>query len=211
MNVEQDLLRADACSNKVLFWECGKALSVSGRDLKLPKIDQALRSLKTIGWPVHKRKTGGTAFPIAPGILNVSILRDYSTSQTNDVIGKYQSFTDWILRGLESLKLNFSVGHTEGSFCDGSYNLMIDGRKFVGTSQQWCRLSNGSSRHLFHCAILVSADIEELVNIVNMFYSKANPGGKLTVSEDSHSNIAEYYPQITVSSIANLISKTRLS
>ncbi len=110
------------------------------------------------------------------------------------------------MRSLKPLNLNISVGETKNAICDGRYNLMIDGKKFIGTSQQWHRRPDGSSRHLMHCSMFVSADIKELVGVVNKFYSIADLNLRSTASSDVHSNLCDYEPNLTVESVAHLIA-----
>ena len=206
---EQNLLRADEPVNDILFWESHKALAISGRDARLPQAEEAIHAVSNSGWPVLTRKSGGSAFPVASGVLNISILRNYPADVPLDADANYKSLANWLLKGLKPLKLNFSVGQTNNALCDGRYNLMLDGKKFIGTSQQWHRRPDGSSRHLMHCAILVSADIKELVDVVNTFYSIAELNQRSIVLPDAHVNLCEYEPSMSVETVAHLIAKAR--
>ena len=206
---EQNLLRADEPVNDILFWESHKALAISGRDARLPQAEDAIYTVSNSGWPVLTRKSGGGAFRVASGVLNISILRNYPAGALLDADANYKSLANWLLRGLKPLKLNISVGQTNNALCDGRYNLMIDGKKFIGTSQQWHRRPDGSSRHLMHCAILVSAAIKELVDVVNTFYSIAELNQRSKVLPQVHIDLCEYEPSLTVESVAHLIAKVR--
>ena len=206
---EQDLLRADEPVNDILFWESHKALAISGRDARLPEAEEAITAVSNSGWPVLTRKSGGSAFPVTSGVLNISILRNYPAGVVHDVDVKYISLTNWLMKALKPLSLSVSVGSTKNAVCDGRYNLMIDGKKFVGTSQQWHRRPDGSSRHLMHCAILVSADTKALVDVVNQFYSIADLNQRSMVLPHVHSNLCEYESSLTVESVAHLIAKVR--
>ena len=206
---EQDLLRADEPVNDILFWESHKALAISGRDARLPHAEEAISVVSNSGWPVLTRKSGGGAFPVASGVLNISILRNYPADVLLNADANYKSLANWLLRGLKPLNLNISVGQTNNALCDGRYNLMIDGKKFIGTSQQWHRRSDGSSRHLMHCAILVSAVIKELVGVVNKFYSIAELNQRSIVLPHVHIDLCEYEPSLTIESVAHLIAKVR--
>ena len=209
LEYEQNLLRADEPVSDILFWESHKALAISGRDARLPQAEEAINAVSNSGWPVLTRKSGGSAFPVTSGVLNISILRNYPASVVHDADAKYISLTNWLMKALKPLSLSVSVGSTKNAVCDGRYNLMIDGKKFVGTSQQWHRRSDGSSRHLMHCAILVSADTKALVDVVNQFYSIADLNQRSMVLPHVHSNLCEYEPSLTVESVAHLIAKVR--
>ena len=209
LEYEQNLLRADEPVSDILFWESHKALAISGRDARLPQAEEAINAVSNSGWPVLTRKSGGSAFPVTSGVLNISILRNYPASVVHDADAKYISLTNWLMKALKPVGLSVSVGSTKNAVCDGRYNLMIDGKKFVGTSQQWHRRSDGSSRHLMHCAILVSADTKALVDVVNQFYSIADLNQRSMVLPHVHSNLCEYEPSLTVDSVAHLIAKVR--
>ena len=55
-----------------------------------------------------------------------------------------------------------------GSFCDGRYNLAVNGRKLVGTAQAWKRFA-GRPVVMAHAVIVVDADPVELTERCNAF------------------------------------------
>ena len=206
---EQNLLRGDEPVNDILFWESHKALAISGRDAP-PASGRTGYLYRLKFWlactdPKVRRKR----VPVASGVLNISILRNYPADTRLDADTNYKSLANWLLRGLKPLNLNISVGQTDNALCDGRYNLMIDGKKFIGTSQQWHRRPDGSSRHLMHCAILVNADIQELVDVVNTFYSIAQLNQRSLVLPYVHIDLCEFEPSLTVESVAHLLAKVR--
>ncbi len=58
----------------------------------------------------------------------------------------------------------------EGAFCDGRFNVNLDGRKMVGTAQRW-RQSKGGQRPvgLVHGALLLDNERDSMVSAVNTF------------------------------------------
>lgn len=63
-----------------------------------------------------------------------------------------------------------SLGEVEDAFCDGRFNVNLDGRKMVGTAQRW-RQSQGGQRPvvLAHDAMLLDNERVDMVNAVNRF------------------------------------------
>jgi hypothetical protein len=63
-----------------------------------------------------------------------------------------------------------SLGEIDGAFCDGRFNVNLDGRKMVGTAQRW-RQSQGGQRPvgLVHGAMLMDNERESMVAAVNRF------------------------------------------
>jgi len=62
------------------------------------------------------------------------------------------------------------LGEVEGAFCDGRFNVNLDGRKMVGTAQRW-RQSKGGQRPvgLVHGALLLDNERDSMVGAVNAF------------------------------------------
>ncbi|WP_134928935.1 biotin/lipoate A/B protein ligase family protein, partial [Pseudomonas protegens] len=63
-----------------------------------------------------------------------------------------------------------SLGEVDGAFCDGRFNVNLEGRKMVGTAQRW-RQSKGGQRPvgLVHGALLLDNERDSMVGAVNTF------------------------------------------
>ncbi len=83
-----------------------------------------------------------------------------------------------------------SVGEIDGAFCDGRYNVNLDGRKMVGTAQRW-RQSGGRPVGLVHGALLLDNHREELIAAVNRFNQAC--GLEQRVRADSHIALHEAF------------------
>ncbi len=96
-----------------------------------------------------------------------------------------QPICDWLReRGLDA-----GVGAVAGSFCDGRYNVTLDGRKLAGTAQRWRRNGAGRPVVLAHAALLVGAEREEMVEVVNTFTRRC--GSAPDCQADSHLGLSE--------------------
>ncbi|CRX29231.1 Lipoate-protein ligase A [Pseudomonas aeruginosa] len=94
--------------------------------------------------------------PQSPGVLNIALsyaLGPGDNEQTRietAYLRLCQPICDWLReRGLDA-----GVGAVAGSFCDGRYNVTLDGRKLAGTAQRWRRNGAGRPVVLAHAALL---------------------------------------------------------
>ena len=185
----------------VVFWESNPALVVGIREMRLPRAVPAVERMAEAGWQVAVRRSGGSAFPVTQGVLNISLMTHVPV---NLDLG-YQQFCEAIIAGLGPLGLPIAVGPTPGSFCDGRYNLMIDGRKIAGTSQQWRRLPGNQVRCLYHCGLLVDAVTNTLVEAVNRFYSEAGASPDSFVDAKVIANMRDFSSACTTSKAAFML------
>lgn len=131
----------------LLLWQpCDRALVMPRRMERLEGFAPASAAVAERGWPVLLRDTGGEPVPQSPGVLNIALsyaLGPGDNEQTRietAYLRLCQPICDWLReRGLDA-----GVGAVAGSFCDGRYNVTLDGRKLAGTAQRWRR--NGAGR-----------------------------------------------------------------
>ncbi len=121
------------------------------------------------GWPVHQRRTGGGTVPQGPGVLNLSFAVTVGRGFT--IEAGYLLVTRIIRSVTGELGLMAHTGATPGSFCDGTWNLSLDGRKFVGTAQRWRSRGGGRSRMLAHALILAEGEIAPGAEAVDAFHA----------------------------------------
>jgi lipoate-protein ligase A len=140
------------------------------------------------GWPVQVRASGGGLVPQGPGVLNLSLAWRVETAQAMDIDATYRAFTDELAGAFARLGIAASAQPVEGSFCDGRFNLAVDGRKVVGTAQAWRRIE-GRSVVLSHAVIVATADPVALTAAANRF--EAACGGARRYSADALACLAE--------------------
>ena len=135
--------------------------------------------------PVAIRQTGGTAVPQGPGTLNVSVfLRRPGAPQIRET---YLELIAALKDGFAGIGLETSHGARAGSFCDGEFNLLHEGRKLVGTAQRWASDGAGGSLCLMHCAILSGGDPEWLCARTEALYTAC--GLTRHYDPDAHSGV----------------------
>jgi lipoate-protein ligase A len=173
---EQDLL-ASVCSGEsefgLMFWQpSDKALVMPRRLSRLPGFEAACDASAAAGWPVLLRETGGEPVPQSASTINIALIYAPPAREgdLNRIETAYRRLCDPICQLLDELGGVSSLGEVDGAFCDGRFNVNLDGRKMVGTAQRW-RQSKGGTRPvgLVHGALLLDNERESMVAAVNRF------------------------------------------
>ncbi|MHC8368871.1 lipoate--protein ligase family protein [Pseudomonas sp. ZT5P21] len=176
LQAEQDLL-ASVCTGDaefgLLFWQpSDRALVMPRRLNRLPNFESACEVSASGGWPVLLRETGGEPVPQSASTINIALVYapPRSEGDHNRIETAYRRLCDPICQLLDELGGVSSLGEVDGAFCDGRFNVNLDGRKMVGTAQRW-RQSQGGSRPvgLVHGALLLDNERESMVAAVNRF------------------------------------------
>ena len=176
LQAEQDLL-ASVCAGDsefgLLFWQPNdRALVMPRRLNRLPGFDHACEVSSAAGWPVLLRETGGEPVPQSASTINIALVYapPRSEGDLNRIETGYRRLCDPICQLLDELGGTSSLGEIDGAFCDGRFNVNLDGRKMVGTAQRW-RQSQGGQRPvgLVHGAMLMDNERESMVGAVNRF------------------------------------------
>lgn len=168
------------------LWQAPQCLIVTRKDTRLPHYAAACQQLAAEGWPVHVRDSGGTAVPHGPGILNLSLLLRRTAA---DLAHYYRLLGAPLLTLLGEHGLEGNYDFVPGSFCDGQYNLVIEGRKITGTAQRW--LAPGQDHGgavLAQAMLLVAGDVDEGTRMASRFYELA--GGELRFAPGTSTTLA---------------------
>lgn len=129
--------------------------------------DAAVEASANQGWPVSLRPTGGGTVPQGPGIANLALA--FNAPKDFTIEDGYRLLTD-ILKSALPLGDRLAAGDTPGSFCDGAWNLSIEGQKLVGTAQKWRPVRGGKPRVLAHAMIIVTEQFQPGANAVSAFH-----------------------------------------
>lgn len=150
------------------FWECPRCLVAPKNLTTNPLFEQASHKLETEGWPVNVRSTGGDVTPQGAGILNVSHVYATRPGAPVDLKQEYDRLCTPIE---EALGTGASRGWKPGAFCDGEYNVQLNGLKFAGTAMRIRRSKADRSRNaiLAHAIMLVDPVSVAAIDAINMF------------------------------------------
>jgi len=138
-----------------------------------------------IGWKVHQRPTGGGTVPQGPGVDNLAMAFNAPSGFTID--DGYRLVTDVIKQGLRPNGEKLEAGNTPDSFCDGAWNLAVEGQKIVGTAQRWRPVRGGRPRVLVHALILTTDEFADGTKAVSDFHNSLGLG---PVKQSAHTSLS---------------------
>ena len=200
LQAEQDLLAAVCKGEKqhgLLFWQpTDRALVMPRRMSRLEGFEAACTELAVAGWPVLLRETGGEPVPQSAATINIALV--YVAPRSEGDHGRIEKAYERLCLPLCEVLREWgglaSVGEIEGAFCDGRYNVNLNGRKLVGTEQRW-RQGLGGKRPvvLVHGALLLDNERESMVAAVNRFNECCELEQRCRA--DSHIALHEVVPQ----------------
>ena len=173
--LEQEYALADAvgvgaCKPTVFIWRSRQALIVTRGQTHWPGFAATAAALAERGWPVVARRSGGGAFPIGLGTIQIAMV------QRNPGFGLsietyYERLGALIIAALREFGIAAQVGATPGAFCNGRHDLVIAGRKVAGLAQHWRPCGDGERCVTAAASVLVEADMRELTAIVDLFHA----------------------------------------
>lgn len=200
LQAEQDLLAAVCRGERdhgLLFWRpTDRALVMPRRMSRLEGFEAACVELAASGWPVLLRETGGEPVPQSSAVINIALI--YAAPRSEGDHGRIEAAYERLCQPLCSVLREWggvaSLGEIEGAFCDGRYNVNLNGRKLVGTAQRW-RQGQGGKRPvvLVHGALLLDNERESMVAAVNRFNERC--GLEQRCLAQSHIALHEVVPE----------------
>lgn len=103
------------------------------KDRRLPRLDSAVQWLKAQGYPVFMRIGGGSAVLLDRECLSFAVsrpCRDFTVWEDN-----FRSMSLGVIDGLSSIGIRCTFGRAKGSYCEGPFDLVVDGQKIAGIAQ----------------------------------------------------------------------------
>lgn len=153
-----EIAALDGSDATALMWQADARALVCPETLsrRAPFAGAARASTKA-GWPLILRPTGGGTVPQGPGVVNLALAFDAGEGFTLE--DGYRLITSVLQEGFGPEGHQLAPGATPGSFCDGTWNLSVAGRKMIGTAQRWRARPGGTRRVLAHAMILTQGAI----------------------------------------------------
>ncbi|VFT16253.1 putative lipoate-protein ligase [Pseudomonas aeruginosa] len=157
----------------LLLWQpCDRALVMPRRMERLEGFAPASAAVAERGWPVLLRDTGGEPVPQSPGVLNIAL--SYALGARRQRADPYRNRLPAAVPA--DLRLAPRARAWTPAWAPwpvpsatAANNVTLDGRKLAGTAQRWRRNGAGRPVVLAHAALLVGAEREEMVEVVNTF------------------------------------------
>jgi octanoyl-[GcvH]:protein N-octanoyltransferase len=181
----------------IFIWRSQQALIVARGQTHWPGFEAAAAALAQMGWPVLIRRSGGGAFPIGPGTVQIAMMARYPEFGMS-MEGIYNRLGALIGSSLAEFGIAARVGDTPGAFCDGRHDLVVAGRKIAGLAQHW-RLCGCSERCVTAAAsVLVDEQLGALTEIVDRFHAMCGqridirPEAMTTVRDNCHAVVLSH-------------------
>lgn len=158
------------------------------QDTRLPFLQEGIQFLKNKGYQSIVRNSGGLAVVLDEGVLNISLIFP-ETEKGIDINRGYDVMWHLIQQMFADFPEQIEAREIVGSYCPGSYDLSINGKKFAGISQR--RLRRGVAVQIY---LGVNGSGEERAEMVRQFYQLAK--------RDEQTKFA--YPEIVPGVMATL-------
>ncbi|MCY8521434.1 biotin/lipoate A/B protein ligase family protein [Bacillus atrophaeus] len=171
-------------------WVHHQTIVLGIQDTRLPYLADGLRLLENEGYRVIVRNSGGLAVVLDEGVLNISLIFE-DQKKGIDIDRGYEAMVELMKRMLKSYEAKIEAYEIEGSYCPGSYDLSIGGKKFAGISQR--RLRGGVAVQIYLCA---DKSGSERADLIRRFYQAA--------LKDKSNDVKGVYPDIRPETMASL-------
>lgn len=172
----------------VRTWVHDTSVVLGIQDHRLPHVQQGMTLLQAQGYHPIVRNSGGLAVVLDAGVLNISIVLSEQTENLSIDAG-YDVMVALVKAIFPEVAEKIEAYEIVGSYCPGSYDLSIDGKKFAGISQR--RLRQGVAIQIYLC---IEGSGAERAELIRDFYEESlqNEETKFT------------YPQIVPEVMASL-------
>ncbi|WP_301107263.1 lipoate--protein ligase family protein [Sporosarcina sp.] len=129
-------------------WVHDKTIVLGIQDHRMPFIQQAIERIEQHGYQSIVRNSGGLAVVLDEGVLNISLIFSEQKSSIDIPVG-YEAMLTFVKLLFPELGERIEAYEIVGSYCPGSYDLSVDGKKFAGISQR--RLRSGVAVQVYLC------------------------------------------------------------
>jgi lipoate-protein ligase A len=167
-------IQAGELDQCLMLWQAKEPTLVLPAGKKWPESEQLISGLLAENWQLLSRKTGGAPVPQCPGIINLSHLYLWSSDTPYSIPQAYQNLCEVLHGFFRQFGLTSQAHATTFSYCDGDYNININGRKIVGTAQRVILKKGGGKIVLAQAFILIDVILDEIIKPVNLCYELCN-------------------------------------
>jgi octanoyl-[GcvH]:protein N-octanoyltransferase len=147
-------------------WVHHDTIVLGTQDSRLPFIEDGISFLKSQGYQAIVRNSGGLAVVLDAGVLNLSLAIKEERHLSIDA--GYEAMLHLIKETFKPYTNSIEAKEIIGSYCPGSYDLSIEGRKFAGISQR--RIRGGVAVQIYLC---ISGSGSKRATLIKQFYEEA--------------------------------------
>lgn len=157
------------------------------QDHRLPYVQQGMDLLESRGYQPIVRNSGGLAVVLDEGILNISIVLSEQMDSLSINDG-YDVMVDLVKSLFPEVAEKIEAYEIVGSYCPGSYDLSIEGKKFAGISQR--RLRQGVAVQIYLC---IEGSGSQRAALIRDFYEES------LQQEETKFNYPQIVPEVMAS------------
>lgn len=152
-------------------WVHDASVVLGIQDHRLPHVQEAMTYLQTQGYEPIVRNSGGLAVVLDSGVLNISLIFSEQSAALSIDEG-YDAMLGFVrLLFDEEVAEQIEAYEIIGSYCPGSYDLSIGGKKFAGISQR--RMRQGIAVQIYLC---VEGSGSARAELIKNFYEQGLQG-----------------------------------
>ncbi len=137
------------------------------QDHRLPYVQQGMELLESRGYHPIVRNSGGLAVVLDEGVLNISIVLS-EQKESLSINDGYDVMVELVKGLFPEIAEKIEAYEIVGSYCPGSYDLSIDGKKFAGISQR--RLRQGVAVQIYLC---IEGSGSQRAALIRYFYEES--------------------------------------
>lgn len=163
-----ELVGKEQLPSIIRLWEHDNSVVLGIMDMKLPNLQKGVSFLNNKGYTARVRNSGGLAVVLDEGVLNVTMVVKEEKTKIQIDTG-YQWMVELIKLFLEEFNVTIEAREIVGSYCPGSYDLSINGKKFAGISQR--RIKNSMAVQIYLC---LTDSGSTRAQLVKDFYNKSD-------------------------------------
>ncbi|WP_022793053.1 lipoate--protein ligase family protein [Marinococcus halotolerans] len=147
-------------------WVHAPTVVLGIQDTRLPNAANGLKYLREQGYEVIVRNSGGLAVVLDEGIYNLSLI--FKEERGTSIHAGYEWMWSFMQEVFDDSPGKIDAYEIVGSYCPGSYDLSIDGKKFAGISQR--RIRGGVAVQIY---LAVTKSGAARAEILRKFYEHA--------------------------------------
>lgn len=151
-------------------WVHQRTVVLGIQDTKLPFLKEGINLLQENGYEVIVRNSGGLAVVLDEGVLNLTLVFP-EKAKGIDINRGYDAMWQLVKDMFVDHDKEIEAREIVGSYCPGSYDLSINGRKFAGISQR--RIKKGVAVQIYLC---VNGSGSERAELIKQFYELSKKG-----------------------------------
>ena len=151
----------------VRTWVHDASVVLGIQDHRLPFIQEGMDVLVERNYKPIVRNSGGLAVVLDQGVLNVSLVLSEQQEKMSINAG-YDYMVEFIRAIFPEVADQIEAYEIVGSYCPGSYDLSIHGKKFAGISQR--RIRQGVAVQIYLC---IEGSGAERACLIRDFYKEA--------------------------------------